>query len=249
MKTSLVIPATNGNFGYLNCLLRHYQDGTTLPNETVISISNAHLINQNEISILQKKFENLNLKIICHEKQMIQGPNRDAATMQATGDIIISNDPDDIPHPQRIEIIKYVFETNNILHLNHTCKTELTEFKKIDINKIRYIDSPQIFNTYFYNSTPGLGDRPDPTQNGHSAYGAVFNIPVHCGCPAFKREVFEKIRWRFTEHHAWDYDFCMDVLYKFNKSMIIDSTLMWYNLFSTRKEAANPKDLGVFYKE
>lgn len=249
MKTSLVIPATNGNFGYLHCLLRHYQDGTVLPDETIVSISNAHLIDRNIISGLQARFDNLNLKIICHDKQMIQGPNRDAATMQATGDIIISNDPDDIPHPQRIEIIKYIFETNDILHLNHACKINLEEFNKIDINSIHYIYSPQIFNTYFYNCIPDFGSRPDPRHNGHNAYGAIFDIPVHCGCPAFKKEIFEKIRWRSTEQHAWDYDFCMDVLYKFNKSMIIDSPLIWYNLFSTRKDAANPKDLGVFYKE
>ena len=44
MKTSLVIPATNGNFEYLKCILAHYRDGTVKPDQVIVSLSNAHLV-------------------------------------------------------------------------------------------------------------------------------------------------------------------------------------------------------------
>ena len=55
-------------------------------------------------------------------------------------------------------------------------------------------------------------------------------------------------QWRHTEQ-AWDYDFCMDVLYHFNKSMIINTPLIWYNQIQTRRDYANARDLGELYKE
>ena len=76
MKTSVVIPATDGNFGYLNCILRHYEDGSSIPDEVVISISNAHLIEDHEINRLEDKFsKSFELKILRHREVMIQGPN------------------------------------------------------------------------------------------------------------------------------------------------------------------------------
>ena len=118
MKTSVVIPATNGNFGYLNCILRHYEDGVEKPDEVVISISNSHKVKSQLIDDLENKFKrSFDVKILRHEKQMIQGPKRDAVSQAATGDVIISNDADDIPHPQRVKIIDFWYY--DIVMLNH----------------------------------------------------------------------------------------------------------------------------------
>ena len=132
MKTSVVIPATNGNFGYLNCILRHYEDGVEKPDEVVISISNSHKIKPQLIDDLENKFSrSFEVKMLRHERQMIQGPNRDAVSRAATGDVIISNDADDIPHPQRVKIIKELFATHDIMMLNHGYQT-YTSFANIN---------------------------------------------------------------------------------------------------------------------
>ena len=248
MKISVVIPATDGNFGYLNCILRHYEDSTQTPNEVVISISNAHKLESSDIDWLEDKFKNtFELKVIRHSCTMIQGPNRDSVTKSATGDIIISNDADDIPHPQRVQIIKKLFTENDIVQLNHGYQTKKSfQF----VQDMEIVSCEKVFNHHFPNCDPNLKDRPNPHDLGfHAPYGGNLPWTIHAGNVAFSKDVFDVMSWRHTEEIAWDYDFCMDVLYHFKKSMIIDAPLLWYNLLDTRRNYANPKDLGELYKE
>ena len=248
MKTSVVIPATDGNFGYLNCILRHYEDGVEKPDEVVVSISNSHLIKPRYIDALENKFSrSFDMKILKHDKQMIQGPNRDAASQAATGDVIISNDADDIPHPQRVKIIKELFGTHDIVMLNHGYQTHTTF---TDINNIDIILPTEVFNHHFPDCDPNLQERPNPHDLGfHAPYGGALDWDIHAGNVTFSKEVFDAMSWRHTEEIAWDYDFCMDVLYGFNKSMIINSPLIWYNLSHARRNRADLTNLGDLLKE
>ena len=120
MKTSVVIPATPGNFVFLNSVIQNYAEGTVKPDEIVVSLSNGCYVDG--VDALEKRFSSVfeDFKVLIHDKVMVQGPNRDAATMATKNEIIISNDADDVPHPQRVEIIKHFFETQPILHLNHS---------------------------------------------------------------------------------------------------------------------------------
>tara|TARA_B100000287_G_C20674758_1_gene794784 strand:+ start:6842 stop:7585 length:744 start_codon:yes stop_codon:yes gene_type:complete len=247
MKTSVVIPATNGNFGYLNCILRHYEDGVEIPDEIVVSISNSHLVDSGSIDALENKFKNsFELKVLRHEETMLQGPNRDAASKQSTGDIIISNDADDIPHPQRVDIIKRLFKENDIVQINHGYQIN-TDFSFVE--NMQVMQCEDVFNHHFPNC-PDTDIRPNPHDLGfHAPYGGGLPWTIHAGNVAFSKEVFDELSWRHTEEIAWDYDFCMDVLFRFKRSMIIDAPLIWYNLLNTRRTYANPKDLGNLFKE
>jgi len=227
----------------------------------VISISNAHLLESGEIDELEKKFSGyFDLNIIRHDKIMIQGPNRNSASLAATGDVIVSNDADDIPHPERLEFIEWAFYDHEIVMLNHRCQKD-KKFKPLrEMEKIRNFRGDAVFNHHF----PGLdipsneeryqslamGSRPNPSYYGFTApYGGTLVSHCHAGCPSFRKDVFWKMKWREVEEIAWDYDFCLDVLYCFNKSMITDAPLMWYNLLSSRRDGANAEDLGELYKE
>lgn len=261
MKTSLVIPATNGNFNYLRCILSHYQDGTVRPDQVVISLSNAHLVGKNKIERLKIRFDGFfdDLKIIEHNCIMVQGPNRDSATMAAENEIIISNDADDIPHPQRIEVIKWFFENHDIYHLNHSYQTrDDCIFKPVNIEDVKVLNAEETFKHHFpkYNGEKYSGRRPDPRKYGHNhPYGAYVpwgaDDAIHAGCPSFHKNVFKELRWRQTEEYAWDWDFDMDVLFHFRKSILINSKLLWYNLLPTqlRRDNADPRELGILYKE
>ena len=252
MRTSVVIPATNGNFGYVNCILRHYEDGKIRPDEVVVSISNAHLLDSQKIDDLENRFKDaFELKVLRHNRKMIQGPNRDAGTSATTGDIILSNDADDIPHPQRVEIVLGLFEKHDIVHLNHGYqKYDEHEFETV--TRIESIAGDQLLRHHFPNHERVSGEekRPNPQDLGFAApYGGDLKWQIHAGCPIFRKDVFEEIKWRHTEQVAWDYDFCMDVLYRFNKSMIINTSLIWYNLLHTRRDEADLENLGKLYKE
>ena len=62
----------------------------------------------------KKKIENMKYPFkviyIFHKECKYAGDNRNCACEKASGDIFITQDADDIPHPQRIEIIKYMFK-------------------------------------------------------------------------------------------------------------------------------------------
>ena len=260
MKTSLVIPATNGNFEYLKCILAHYRDGTVKPDQVIVSLSNAHLVKNT--GDLEDKFKDTfeDFQILKHNQTMIQGPNRDAASMAADNEIIISNDADDIPHPQRIEVIKHFFENKNILHLNHSYQMrEDTIFEPVNIEDIVFLNTADTFRHHFPNYMDDLyeGIRPDPRSCGYRwhCYGAqppwnpTEPAATHAGCPAFHRDVFKQMRWRQVEDHDWDWDFVLDVLFHLRKSIIINSKLLWYNLNQNRRNTNNALGLGPLYKE
>ena len=118
MNISLVIPSTQNHFQYLDCVLKNYKNGTELPNEVIVSLSNAHLVPTDKIDELEKKYQNQFdvFKILRHNRTIQEGPNRGEGSKASTCDYITYHDSDDIPHPQRIEIIKHFFKNYDILH-------------------------------------------------------------------------------------------------------------------------------------
>jgi hypothetical protein len=232
MKTSLVIPSTNLHFRNIDCILSHYAEGTVKPDEVIVSISNAHLVDDYKIKDIKDKFKNTfeNFELIEHNTKMVQGPNRDSATMRASNRIITSSDSDDIPHPQRIEVIKYFFENHDIVHLNHGLQYEKS-FDSIRLEDIQYMKHEEVFAHHFPNYKKTTSNkRPNPHHLGFMApYGGNLVWNITGGSVSILKETLKDVRWKHQEEVAWDYDFCLDVLFYFNKSMLIDSPLIWYN--------------------
>ena len=109
IKTSVIIPCFYGHFQHLDELMNALCNQTVLPDEIVISLSEIDKLDP----ILVENFENKQypfpVKLIKHQERLWAGPNRNSACQHASGDIFICQDADDLPHPQRIEIIKYFF--------------------------------------------------------------------------------------------------------------------------------------------
>ena len=112
MTLSLVIPSTPNHFQYVDCIIKNYLNGTVIPDEIIISVSNSHQIDSKIFDSLIDKYFNTypNLKIIKHNHIVPEGPNRGEGSKVAKYDLISYHDSDDIPHPQRIEIIKHFFK-------------------------------------------------------------------------------------------------------------------------------------------
>lgn len=140
--------------------------------------------------------------------------------------MFIYQDADDIPHPQRIEIIKRFFENHDIVHLNHFWIPSGVKFRvEYDVDSIGFTESKDIFNFYFphnyFDECLYLG-----------GYGG-FVGPTHAGLVAVKKGVLDVVRWKdWSELQvgmpAEDYCFCLETLWNFNKSMIIHADLNVY---------------------
>lgn len=60
-------------------------------------------------------------------------------------------------------------------------------------------------------------------------YGSGFDVDITGGSLCILKSVTDVINWEWDMDVSYDYDFCMDTLFYFNKSLLIDSKLIWYN--------------------
>jgi len=221
MKYCLFIPTTPLHIKYIDNILDVYTKGTVLVDEIVVSVSNSHLVNK---VVLDELVEKYNCNILEHHKTMLAGPNRQQA-MNVMSDIIVYHDSDDIPHRQRIEIIKYFFENYDILHLSHdymlSSDSRVEEHKKsnIKIQDIKFLDSDTIRNKYFPNNK--ISD-PLKITNGYGdtfQHLNMFNMGAVGGPISIYKHILNDIKWK--DRHE-------EVLFKLNKSIIINSILYYY---------------------
>jgi len=237
MKTSIVIPSTNKHFKYLDYVFLSYAEQTVKPEEIVVSVANGHLINQNEIDNLKDKYKIFfeNIEIILHNKVVPEGPNRGEGTKIASNDLIMYNDSDDLAHPQRVEIVKQIFKTYDINHLNHSYSFE-EQFNLI--TEVGIVESQDIFDMYFPEFVSWeqkdriRKNRPRRVYGpkGNSLpYGSGFDVDITGGSLCILKNVTDAINWEWDVDISYDYDFCMDTLFYFNKSILIDAKLIWYN--------------------
>lgn len=232
---SLIIPCIPKHFHFLDRVLNAYLNGSILPDEVIINYSESSKVTKPEIDFLKSKYsKNFSKFIFCaFPQKLYAGKNRNYGTRASTGDIIVYQDADDLPHKQRLEIIKYFFTYYDIMHLAHSYVfSENLLNTNIDLTKIKIITSDVLYTKYFPNK------RLIDCTNKINAFGEGFqNLPVHGGAIAVKRNVFKKIRWKdacelkLTKNpKAEDYEFCFEALFNFNKSMIIDAPIYFYNL-------------------
>lgn len=230
MKTSLIIPVIPKHFENLPAILDQYLQGTVIPDEVVISLSEAHIINADLRNNLKKNYAEkfTDLTLLETDQKLLHGPNRQHASDVAKNEILIYQDADDRPHPQRIEVIKYFFEHNDIMQLNHACIPSFESFQPVDIDKIETVQSDELYQKYFPHGQ--LKDCLAVT----GAYGAGYGL-IHAGVVSIRREVLEKVKWRdvpdlqlLGKIATEDYEFCMETLYTFNKALVIKTALYQY---------------------
>lgn len=138
MKTSIIIPCHPSHFPYLNALICSYENQTVLPDEVIISLSEANKVCKDQLESLRKASRPFDLIIKATNKKKSVGQNRNIANDAASGDILINQDADDSAHPQRVEIIRYFFKKFNLDVLFHRHKYQKIASLHLDPKQIDY---------------------------------------------------------------------------------------------------------------
>ena len=219
---SVIVPCYYKHFGLLPELLENISLQSVLPEEVVISVSECDKIDSKEREKVTTASYPYKIRYLFHKSRKYAGENRNCACERAVGDIFIMQDADDVPHPQRIEIIKQMFQQYDIVHLIH--KFEYPYVKGIDGegNKLVIGNIRRCLVTSDY-------------LKKWKVFGRVSNGEV-----AIRKAVFSRIHWS-DDQTGEDIDFNCRVVDLFHKSLIIDADLITYrrhfssNVSNTRR--------------
>lgn len=158
LTTSMVIPCHSFHATNLLILLSDFENHSSVkPDEIIVSLSGINNIPDELMFELDAFAQKLNVIFVTSGEDLSEATNRNRACFAAKGDIIISQDADDIFHMFRIEIIKYFFETYDIVHLLHTIcgprefnlQIPFDNMGRVSFNQIKYLtylDSGKIFD-------------------------------------------------------------------------------------------------------
>lgn len=213
LTTTVMIPCVARHFKHLHELLNLYANQTEIPNEIVISLSDVETLNEEDVLALENAPWPFSVKIIKHIGKKSAGENRNIAAKNASGDILICQDADDIPHPQRIEIVKYIFENYEVDHLLHPWIENNVPFETYEKEKIK-VTTVELFQDL-----------------AHS-------LRLHQGNPCLARYVVKKVKWPNGFEIAEDRRFTAQVYKAFKHKVIIDAPIYKYrwNLSSFNPE-------------
>lgn len=137
-KTAIIIPCHWNHFKFLFPLLEDHCNQSILPDEIVISLSEADKVLDSDLTSLKNHPWPFELNLICTNEKKSAGENRQIASDASSSDLLICIDADDLPHNQRIEIIKEIFENYCVDVLYHCFYKEDISFTPRN-KKARYI--------------------------------------------------------------------------------------------------------------
>lgn len=173
LSTSVVVPCIPKHFQYIPGLLERYAGQTVAPDEVVISLSGTASMERGEIDSVKERRWPFRVKIVEHLERRSEGENRNLGTLEASGDLLLYQDADDVPYPQRVEIIKGLFEQYVVDHLIHG----------------------YLLDGAFSGTFPTYEIEALPIYYSDKLTNAVGNCHFHNGATALTREVAKRVKW------------------------------------------------------
>jgi len=119
LQVSVIIPCHASHARRLLGLLDALSAQTLIPNKVVISVSETNNDSEAISTMLRLLSWPFDLKVVTSERVQFPGENRNIAASHIDDGIVVLQDADDIPHPQRLEIIHYFFDKYGCDHLMH----------------------------------------------------------------------------------------------------------------------------------
>lgn len=231
MKASVFIPSIPEHLANVPGILAAYQDGTAQPDEVVILISRAIDASSKEVAAI-KNYPWNRVKTIIRNERVYAGPARQMALKECEGDIVIYQDSDDTPHAKRVQFVKHFFTVRDILLLSHSYFYRNQPTWDFTIDDIKSTEGSILYDLYFPDG------KIESCRKYSDCYGGGVPHPVHAGASCIRREILEDVQWKSPDELTFspdpkdkteDYQFCMEVLYKWNKSLVIDCPLYFYS--------------------
>ena len=233
MKTSVFIPCTQKHAHYIPGVVRSYRQGTVKPDEIVVFISG-----DRDYELYRNTHYEKHVK-----EKYLAGEARQKARDLCHGDIILYHDADDLPHPQRVEVVKYWFGHTDAMHLTHSYAflnrlpkglspssyhTSATMPRKVISANVPIIYFQTIWKRYFNGG-----------QIGECSRFTAWGEPgiQHAGACCIRREVLDTVRWKRNDElvlakvnlsKAEDFEFCMECAFKLKKSIMLGAILYQY---------------------
>ena len=191
VHTSVIVPCSHRHVHVLSELLDHFNAQSRKPDEIVISVSGC---------VAPTKLPS-NVRVLHSSMPLTAGQNRNRASEAAIGDVLIYQDADDLPHPQRVEIIAHLFETYEIEHLMH----------------YYFYKEPQTCTFATEEVVAQSAYSSDPARNG-----------VTNGNIAIARSVFQAVKWPEYARVGEDQAFNREVYKHFRRTVITTLPLLTY---------------------
>lgn len=227
-NVSVIIPCSEKHFSLLPELLEALADQTMPPGEVVISLSSAEKVAEERRNALLLGKYPFSLKLLCSRGVKYAGVNRNIAAKAANGEVIITQDADDLPHRQRVEITCYLLEKYGALQLLHQWfppEEVLREMAPSDVEQLpkwkeNYIDFDSLEVTRV--------ERPEIVQE----------LPwLHNGNIGLKRKITEALQWP-RDKKGQDLKFNIAAVKKFRNSLFVKIPLVIYrNSLSSHKHS------------
>jgi len=109
LSTTVVVPCAPKHVTHLSGLLAALRAQTRVPDQIIFAVSGCEAAD----------LPQLDAEVVHSTERQTAGTNRNRGSAIARGDIVIYQDADDLPHPQRVAIIAGLFEKYRIDHLLH----------------------------------------------------------------------------------------------------------------------------------
>ena len=212
MKLSFCITCYDGDYILLERLLLALQKQTVAPDELIVYSSGFDdeiFLKTEHIKIAGK---NIEIKYINSLERTIQSIARNVCASFASGNIIIFFDVDDIPHFQKIEITKNLFNQHDPDFIVHSYSVKGIDDSFIDQSK-SIIKKDLVFSPCNTN-----------------IYSKSYDSMVHHAHIAVKKKCFEKVKFNesYDFYRKEDGKFCQDLLTNKFKGLYIDEKLVFY---------------------
>jgi len=156
-KISVIIPSHGRHVLRMDELFNNLSEMVLPVHEVIVSFSLQAGQSLEELAKKVTEYRNnykhkINLKCILNPENMVTSANRNIAASQATGDILLFLDADDLYHPQLTQIVQHVWKKCDPVDLHwFNKKTTLDEVKNVKYNteNVKIVKMKDDYTQYF----------------------------------------------------------------------------------------------------
>ncbi len=208
-EITVVIPCHYKHLKFMYKLLDEYNKQTFLPLEVIIVVCETRKVKNMEIDILNDKLYKYELKIIKIKEKSAAGNNRYRGTSEAKGDIVVFQDADDLPHKQRLEIVRYFFiKYPDMVHICHQFSYSQVELgRRYSLEDVRY----KLLDLDIF-IVPRLRI-PAKITNGNVA---------------IRKRIYKTLNWYKFKFRGQDVSLNSFIFNKYNRTLLIREPLYYY---------------------